>query len=148
MNSKAIIGIATVLACAAIASASLFGSTLKSVAFADVQRKSERVDIYGVLDKPSIKAIRGATMVQFDLVEEKTNQRLTVVYDNPNSALPPNFPGASHARAAGVWDPSRGALVSNFVTTKCPSKYEEKNMDATTRKLVDQWKESTGQSGS
>jgi len=126
MNVKLLLGGGLALAAGVAGVLALSGSTVASLPFSRVAGSQGRVEIYGELDRASIRPLRGANLVTFDLVEEKTGQRLGVLYDNPASGLPNNFPAASHARAAGVYDPVKGKFVSDRVLTKCPSKYEGK----------------------
>lgn len=144
-------GMAIVAGLGGLVAVALSGSTVSTVAFADVTTARDRVEIYGVLDKRSIRPIRGANVVQFELLEEEndgkekrlTGRRLSVLYENSAVGLPANFPAASHARAAGVFDPSANRLVSNQVYTKCPSKYEEDGLDPATKTALKQWKDAT-----
>ncbi len=148
MNVKVLVATITAVLCGIITVVSLGNSTKRGVAFAQVMKATDRVDVYGHLDRDSIQPIKGATLVRFDLVEEKTSQRLAVLYDNPSSSLPANFPGASHAMAAGTWDPSQRVFHADAIRTKCPSKYEEKGLDVKTRDSIAQWQSRTGQTGS
>ncbi len=107
MKRNLVLGSALVVACAAIAMISLGGSMVTKVGFKDLpQRAGQPCEIYGKLNAASIRPIKGANKVAFELVEEKTEQRLPVLYDNQNSALPANFPAASHAKVNGVYDPA------------------------------------------
>ena len=148
LNRKKLLlgGIAAVAALVGLIAISLGnGGTVKIVPFASLSgKKSEFVQVYGKLDKQSIRPVRGANLVMFDLIEEKTNARLAVVYDNPSSALAANFPNASHALATGYYDPAAHHFVTNAVLTKCPSKYKEDKLDPDTFKAVEQWQKSTG----
>src|SRR5688572_30264650 len=99
MNKKALLAGGMAVACAAIGIVSLGGgSTVRSVPFDQIAAKAERVDVYGKLDRRTVRSIRGANMVAFDLVEENTGRRMAVLYDNPVSGLAANFPAASHAK--------------------------------------------------
>lgn len=126
----------------------LGGSTVSTVPFAEVAKAKDKVEIFGVLDKRSIRQIRGANLVSFDLLEEQgdekktlTGRRVAVLYQNHAVGLPANFPAASHARAAGLYDPSTKKLVSDRVYTKCPSKYnEEDGLDPATKLALKEWK--------
>jgi len=148
MNVKMILAMGLVALSIIAGLVSLGGSTVSTVSFAKVPSSKERLEVYGVLDKTSIRPLRGAHLVQFDLVEEKTGVRLPVLYQNNAAGLPGNFPAASHARAAGTYDPTANKLVADRVLTKCPSKYEEKSLDLTTKDAVDQWRKATGQTSS
>jgi cytochrome c-type biogenesis protein CcmE len=145
MNVKTMIlaGV-VVVACAVVGLTALGGSMVSAVPFEQVSSKTERVEVYGSLDKNSIRSLRGANLVSFDLVEDGTGRRLSLIYDNQAVGLPANFPTASHARAAGVYDPTQGKLITDRVLTKCPSKYEEKDLDAVTRNAVAKWQSQTG----
>ena len=146
MNKKALLAGGMAVACAAIGIVSLGGgSTVRSVPFDQVATKAERLDVYGKLDRRSVRSIRGANMVAFDLVEENTGRRMAVLYDNPVSGLAANFPAASHAKATGTYDPTQQKFVADRVATKCPSKYDEGaklSMDA--QAAVDRWREAIG----
>jgi len=144
-------GIAVVAGLGGLVAVALGGSTVATIPFADVTKAKEKVEIYGKLDKSSIRPIRGANYVAFDLLEEAgaakekhlTGRRLAVIYQNPSVGLPANFPAASHARAAGLYDPTTKKLISDRVFTKCPSKYEENGLDAETKVALKAWKDST-----
>ncbi|MGV3720563.1 MAG: cytochrome c maturation protein CcmE [Actinomycetota bacterium] len=125
----------------------LGGSTVSTVPFAEVTKAKDKVEIFGVLDKRSIRQIRGANLVSFDLLEEQgdekktlTGRRIAVLYQNHAVGLPANFPAGSHARAAGLYDPSSKKLVSDRVYTKCPSKYKEDGLDPATKIALKEWK--------
>lgn len=144
-------GIAVVAGLGGLVAVALGGSTVATIPFSDVAKAKEKVEIYGKLDKSSIRPIRGANLVAFDLLEEEgaakqkhlTGRRLAVVYQNVSVGLPANFPAASHARAAGFYDPTTKKLVSDRVYTKCPSKYEENGLDAETKLALKAWRDST-----
>ena len=143
-KGKVILSGALVVLCAVVGMIALGGSTVNSVAFDQVPVTREKIEVYGALDESSIRPIRGPHLVQFDLVEEKTGRRLGVVYENPQNALPANFPAASHARCSGVYDPAQQRFVADRVLTKCPSKYDEKNLEYGKQKAIDKWKSATG----
>jgi hypothetical protein len=144
-------GVAVVAGLGGLVAMALGGSTVATIPFSDVAKAKEKVEIYGKLDKSSIRPIRGANWVAFDLLEEEgaakqkhlTGRRLEVVYQNVSVGLPANFPAASHARAAGFYDPTTKKLVSDRVYTKCPSKYEENGLDAETKVALKAWRDST-----
>ena len=142
--TKVLLAGGLVVGCAVAGFTALGGSMVRDLPYTQVPKSKSLVQVYGSLDKKSIRPIRGANQVAFELVEEKTGDRLSVVYYNPSTALPANFPTASHARALGVYDPVQGKLVADRVLTKCPSKYEEKDLDMATRKAVEKWQASTG----
>jgi hypothetical protein len=145
-------GVAVVAGIGALVAIALGGSTVAAVPFTEVAAQSGRVQVYGKLDKTSIRPIRGANLVAFDLLEEEgtkenkhlTGRRIAVEYNNPSVGLPANFPAASHARAIGLYDPSSKKIVSTEVVTKCPSKYEENGLDPATKVALKAWKDSTG----
>jgi hypothetical protein len=160
MNRKAILALGVAAACSVVGFAALGGSNVRKVAIGDVAKASTGpMQVYGAMDKKSIRAIRSSTLVAFDLFDEKTNARVSVLYDNPSTGLPVNFPTASHAMVTGVYDPTQNKLISDKVSTKCPSKEGEKQrpgdsqivygdkgkLDADTEKALDAWKKATGQ---
>ena len=105
----------------------------------------QRLEIYGKLEPQTIKSIKGATVVQFDLVEEKTNQRLKVLYDNQSIALPATFPAASHAKVVGLYVAADQQFIGDTVLTKCPTKYEgEKDLDIARKDAVNKWQKAIG----
>src|SRR4051794_40773169 len=125
MKRNVVLGSALVVVCAVVAFVAMGNSVVSKVAFADLPKSTGRpCEVYGKLDAASIHPIKGANVVSFALVEEKTSERLDVLYQNETSALPANFPAASHARVSGVWDESQKKFIGNAVTTKCPSKYQ------------------------
>lgn len=144
-------GVAVVAGIGGLVAVALGGSTVATIPFADVTKSKEKVEIYGKLDKSSIRPIRGSNYVAFDLLEEAgaakekhlTGKRLAVLYQNASVGLPANFPAASHARAAGFYDPTTKKLVSDRVFTKCPSKYEENGLDAETKVALKAWRDAT-----
>lgn len=135
----AVIGVSAVVGLSAVQ-----GSMVTAVPFAQVERKGGPVQVYGILDKNSIRSLRGYNLVRFDLVEEQTGSRLAVLYDNPATGLPANFPTASHARATGVYDPVQRKFVADNVYTKCPSKYKEEELDVVTRRAIQKWQAAGG----
>ena len=149
---KLVLGlVAGVAGIGAITAIALGGSTVTAVPFTEVAKETGRVQVYGKLDKASIRSIRGANVVQFTLLEEAggekkylTGRRMLVEYNNPAVGLPANFPAASHARAVGLYDPSSKHVVANQVVTKCPSKYKEDGLDPATKLALEEWKKSTG----
>ena len=143
-KGKVILSGALVVLCAVVGMIALGGSTVNSVAFDQVPLSREKIEVYGALDESSIRPIRGAHLVQFDLVEDKTGRRLGVVYQNDQNGLPANFPAASHARCSGVYDPAQQRFVADRVLTKCPSKYDEKNLEYGKQQAIDKWKSATG----
>lgn len=145
MSKKVWISVAVLAACAALGAVSLKGSVVPRVDFAAIPKQKERVKAYGILVRESIKPVEGATTVSFELKEETTGSRLTVLYDNPTAALPPNFPAASHALVTGAFDPVTQRLVADSVATKCPSKYQqETSIDPGTQTAIDRWQRLTG----
>ncbi len=158
-NRKAILAVAVAAACSVVGFAALGGSNVRKVAIGDVEKASSGpMQVYGALDKKSIRAIRSSTLVAFDLYDEKTNERVAVLYDNPSSGLPVNFPTASHAMVTGVYDPTQNKLVSDKVNTKCPSKSGENErptdqvvygnkgkLDSDTEDALKAWQIATGQ---
>lgn len=147
MNKKIILSVLVVAACIALGAVSLQGSVVPKVRFADLPKHTERVKAYGILDKQSIQSVDGATTVAFKIEEEGTGVELNVLYDNPYSALPSNFPAASHALVTGAYDPVAKRLVADSVLTKCPSKYQEENsIDTATQSVIDRWNKQTGRS--
>lgn len=152
MNGKRnlVIGVLVVLACAGIMMGALGRTKMASVKFAELasKRPDERCEIYGILDAKSIKPIKGANLVQFDLVEEKTGERLRVLYDNPSIALPATFPAASHAKVMGSYVAADQQFVGDTALTKCPSKYDEKtDLDLVRKGEVERWQKATGYKG-
>jgi cytochrome c-type biogenesis protein CcmE len=146
MNRNMLMGGVLVAVCAVVAFASLRDSTVNAAqSFDNVPKQpGERLQVYGILDTGSIRSIKGAHQVAFDLVEEKTHKRLHVLYDNAVVALPANFPAASHAKATGEYDPVNARFVSSDVLTKCPSKYDAGSLNLAQKKAIDKWQKVTG----
>jgi cytochrome c-type biogenesis protein CcmE len=141
------------LGCGVVGVVSLLGgSTAQAVAIRNVESHKDRIDVFGKLDQASIVPIQGANLVRFDILEEEqkgatqvlTGKRLTVLYDNKALGLPGNFPGASHARCTGTYDPVAKQFVADRVLTKCPSKYKEENVDLGTQTALEKWQKATG----
>jgi cytochrome c-type biogenesis protein CcmE len=148
MKRNMIFGTALVIACVVVAAVAIGGSTRKAVGFDEVAKMTDRCEVYGKLDYASIKQVRGYNMVEFKLVEDKTNEELKVLYHNDVVALPPNFPAASHARAMGYYDASQGRFVADSVLTKCPSKYEQEiELEPERMKKLAEWERSAAQPG-
>lgn len=157
MNRKALVAVGIGAICSVVGFAALGGgSTVKNIPIAQARSQQGPMEVYGALDKRSIRAIRSSNLVAFDIVDDKTQERLSVLYDNPSTGLPVNFPTASHVRATGVYDSTQDKLVSDKVYTKCPSKEDQKSkqkwvygqndkQDADTEKALAEWKRSTGQ---
>jgi cytochrome c-type biogenesis protein CcmE len=128
MKRNVVISAVLVVVCILVAVNSMKGSTVSSVRFADLPTTNgEACQVYGVLDGNSIRTLKGWSLVEFRLTEEKTGKKLNVLYDNPNSALPANFPSASHAKVTGTYDKVTNKFVGVTVLTKCPSKYDGKS---------------------
>jgi cytochrome c-type biogenesis protein CcmE len=149
MSSKRnlILGLGVVAACAVVMLTALSSTRVSAVKFAQLQSKrpDERCEVYGKLDPASIKSIKGATVVQFDLVEEKTGERLKVLYDNPSIALPATFPAASHAKVNGTYIAADHQFVGDTVLTKCPSKYDKNvDLDIARKDAVNKWQKAIG----
>lgn len=146
MKRNVVLGSLVVVVCAVVAIVSMGGSLASKVAFADLPKKAgEPCEIYGKLDAASIKPLKGANVVRFDMIEEKTGERLHVLYQNENSALPANFPAASHAKVSGVYVATEGRFVGSSVMTKCPSKYDKGNPElADKQQYIDKWRRETG----
>jgi len=141
------LALAAVAACVGVTAAALSRTQVSHVKFADLPHvpTDQRAQVYGILDAPSIKPIKGATTVQFELVEEGTGRRLRVLYDNPAIALPATFPAASHAKVSGAYHADEGRFIGDSVQTKCPSKYDEKQqLDLARKDAVEQWQKATG----
>lgn len=145
MNRNIILGSAVVVITAAVAGVSLSGSSVAKTSFADLPKSAgNRCEVYGKLDRASIHPIQGATVVSFTVRDEKTNEPLEVLYQNPNSALPANFPAATHAKLGGVYDPVKHQFVASTVSTKCPSKYDAGKVDLAEKDVVEKWQRETG----
>jgi len=144
MKRNVVIGSVIVALCAVVAMASLStGSTITSKKFAAVRATTDNCELYGILDRNSIQALNGGNKVRFVLQEEKTGERMTVLYDNPTIALTANFPAASHAKAQGYFDKTSGEFKSHALITKCPSKYD-KPMDLSTQDAIKKWQKESG----
>jgi hypothetical protein len=157
MNRKALLAIGVAAGCSVIGFAALGGgATVKNVPIAQVRAQTGQMEVYGALDKRSIRAIRSSNLVSFDIVDDKTKERLSVLYDNPSTGLQVNFPTASHVRVTGVFDPTQEKFISDKVYTKCPSKDggkgeqkyvygENEKQDAETEAALKKWQSETGQ---
>lgn len=144
MKRNMVVGSIVVAVCAVVAMASLStGSTITSKKFAAVRTSTESCELYGILDRNSIQSLNGGNKVRFQLEEEKTGERITVLYENPTIALTANFPAASHAKAQGYYDKASGEFKSHALITKCPSKYD-KPMDLSTQEAIKKWQEESG----
>lgn len=145
-----IIGVLVVVACAVTMLTALGRTQMAAVQFAELtaKRPDQRCEVYGKLDAATIKSIKGATVVQFDLVEEETGRRLKVLYDNPSIGLPATFPAASHAKVAGSYLAADQQFVADTALTKCPSKYDEKvDLDLARKNAVNKWQKAIGHQG-
>lgn len=144
MKRNVVMGSIIVAVCAVVAMASLStGSTINSKKFAAVRTSVDNCELYGILDRNSIQSLNGGNRVRFQLEEEKTGERITVLYDNPTIALTANFPAASHAKAQGYYDKTSGEFKSHALITKCPSKYD-KPMDLSTQDAIKRWQKESG----
>lgn len=136
---KLILAGSLVAGCVAVGFSAVQGAMVTSVPFSDVEKRSGTISVYGVLDKSSIRTLRGYNLVSFTLVDEKTGKRMPVMYDNAATSLPANFPTASHAKVTGTFDPMQKQFLTDSVMTKCPSKYKEEDIDAQTKAAVQKW---------
>ena len=101
MNRKALVAIGVAAGCSVFGFAALGGgATVKNVPIANVRSSTGPMEVYGALDKRSIRAIRSSNLVAFDIIDDKTKERLSVLYVNPSTGLQVNFPTASHVRAS------------------------------------------------
>jgi cytochrome c-type biogenesis protein CcmE len=140
------VGGGLLVACAAVAVGMLTGSTSDRAAFAEALKKpGQRCEVYGKLEAETIHSIHGANQVRFLLVDEKTNQRMDVLYDNPTVGLPANFPAASHAKCVGEYDATQQKFIADAVMTKCPSKYDAGSLSDVNRQRIEKWQRATGQ---
>jgi cytochrome c-type biogenesis protein CcmE len=148
MNKRnLVLALAAVGACVVITAAALSRTQVSHVKFADLPNvpADQRAQVYGVLDADSIRSVKGATTVRFELIEEKTGRRLEVLYDNPSIALPATFPAASHAKVSGAYVAAEQRFIGDSVQTKCPSKYDEKQqLDLARKDAVERWQKVTG----
>lgn len=149
MSSKRnlVIGAGIVLACAVVMFTALGGTKVSAVKFRDLGSKAqgERLQVFGKLDAASIKSIKGANVVRFDLLDEKTGDRLEVLYDNPSIALPATFPAARDARVDGTYMAADHQFIGDSVVTKCPSKYKEKlDLDLQQKDAMNRWQKAIG----
>lgn len=147
-----VIGTALVLLCGVVAAVAMNGSKSTQVPFRELPRTAgERTEVYGKLETRSIVSLKGANLVRFSLVDEKSGDRLDVLYDNPAAGLSANFPNASHARVFGVYNAAENRFVADQVITKCPSKYDNQEYDLEAlqrRKATEEWQKATGLTGS
>jgi len=146
MKRNLVVGSVVVVLCAVVAAVAVRGSVVSKVAFAELPRRAgQQCEVYGKLVPDSIKSIKGANVVAFDLVEEKTEAKLHVLYHNEISALPANFPAASHAKVSGVFDTVERQFVGESVVTKCPSKYDKGDPALTNKQpFIEKWQRETG----
>ena len=149
MSSKRnlVIGVMVIAVCGVVMMAALARTKVNNVAFAELASKQqdERCEVYGILDASSIKSIKGATTVQFALVEDKTGRRLNVLYDNPSIRLPATFPAASHAKVSGTYNAGDQQFIGDTAVTKCPSKYDGKTeLDLVQKEAVNKWQKAIG----
>lgn len=144
MKRNVVIGCVVVAVCAIVAMASLStGSAVQAKPFTAIRKSTDNCELYGKLDVNTIQSLQGGNRVRFVLEEEKTGERITVLYDNPTIALTANFPAASHARAQGVYDSASGEFKAHALSTKCPSKYE-KELDLATQDALKRWQQDSG----
>ena len=116
--------------CGVTAAYSLRGATVSHLSFARARESRESCEIYGKLLPQSIQLSRGMTHARFTLEDDKTAERIDVLYDHPTQPVAANFQSASHTRAVGTYDPSRKVFVATQLIMKCPSKYESEGYTA------------------
>ncbi len=116
--------------CLLTAGFSLRGAATPHVTFRQAMARGEAAQVYGKLLKDSVKMDRGMTRVEFQVEEERTGERMSILWDKPDEAVSANFASASHVRAVGLYDPQRAVFVTTQLYTKCPSKYQSEGYKA------------------
>jgi len=139
MNRNLVLGIGMGAFALVAAAMALRGALTASLSVAAAKRSSGRCEIYAKLDRDSIRALNGAVEVSFKVRDPDSGEEMTVLYSNPSAGLSANFPAADYVRAAGIYDPVAQQFVSDRVQTKCPSKYEGKQLDMSRQTAVDKW---------
>lgn len=132
MKIGLVIGVVVILLCTAVAGVALSGSSRKSINFAEARQLREPCEVYGEVIKSETRFDLRNSRLTFVLQEvnkdgKGTGERMPVVYTR---IKPSSFDEAKHVKAIGIYDGSQFQAESLLV--KCPSKYNDENMDAAT----------------
>ena len=147
MSRNVVLGIVMGVMAVVVGGFAMRGAMTTNETFAVAMEGQARCKVYGELVTDSIRPLHGAVKVAFQMREPETGTLLNVVYDNPASALPANFPAAQHAQLAGYYDPVQQQFITNQVQTKCPSKYEAGELDLAQENALTKWRDELARSG-
>jgi cytochrome c-type biogenesis protein CcmE len=124
MKRGYMVGFALIALCAATALFSLRGAATPNVDFARAEQSRDTVQIYGRMVRGSVAMNSSMTRVTFQLTEDRTGRKLSLLYDNPGMAVPANIRNAAQVRVIGTYDSSSRVFHAEQLYTKCPSKYD------------------------
>jgi cytochrome c-type biogenesis protein CcmE len=118
---KTIIGIVIIVAVIAAIVPTFLSNKIEYVSFNDAQHKTKTVEVKGIWLKDKEAKFEGNKFSFY--MKDDNNTEMKIVYDG---AKPNNFEVAEAVVVKGkVKD---GVFVANDILTKCPSKYEAKEM--------------------
>jgi hypothetical protein len=124
MKRGYVVGFLLAALCGVTVIFTLRGAGTPNVDFAQAKTSGESCVVYGKLLKESVQMQQGMKRVSFELQEEKSGDRLGVLYENSSEPVSANFASATHVRAVGTYDPRSGLFRAAQLYTKCPSKYD------------------------
>ncbi len=120
-NIKTIIGILIIIAVIAAIIPTFLSNKIEYVNFNDAKQRTKTVEVKGVWLKDKEAKFEGNKFSFY--MKDDYNTEMKVVYDG---AKPNNFEVAEAVVVKGkVKD---GVFIANDILTKCPSKYEAKEM--------------------
>jgi cytochrome c-type biogenesis protein CcmE len=124
MKRGYVVGFLLVALCGVTVAFTLRGAGTPNVDFAQAKASGEACVVYGKLLKDSVQMQQAMKRVSFEIQEEKSGERLGVLYENSAEPVSANFASATHVRAVGIYDPKSGLFRAAQLYTKCPSKYD------------------------
>jgi cytochrome c-type biogenesis protein CcmE len=94
------------------------------VSFDEAVKARRTVQVMGALEKGSSRYDTISKTLHFNIVEPKTNQKLSVAYTD---VKPANFEDAVSIVAIGRYE--RGGFTAEKLLVKCPSKYQGEEVE-------------------
>jgi cytochrome c-type biogenesis protein CcmE len=94
------------------------------VSFAEAKTAHRTVQVMGALDKGSTRYDTATKTLLFNMVEEKSKEKIAVAY---RDVKPGNFEDAISIVAIGKYD--GGSFQAEKLLVKCPSKYQGQEIE-------------------
>jgi len=116
-----VVGIALLVGFAGFAFTTFKSNLTPYVSFHEARSDGRVVQVAGGLDRPSARYDQGQSALFFNLVDQKTGEKLPVVF---HGLRPSNFSDAISIVAIGNWDAKGSEFDAQKLLVKCPSKYQ------------------------